>query len=143
MQKNSGYTLIEVMTVIGIIAIVCGIVVPNVLGWLPKYRLRSGAEEIQSALQLARLDAVKRNTETIVTFDTANHTYLTSISGQTIKSGIMPAGIIIDSVTSPLSQVKFDGRGLANTSNGSILVKNIQGETKTIKVNIVGIAVIQ
>ncbi len=142
MQKNSGYTLIEVMTVIGIIAIVCGIVVPNVLGWLPKYRLRSGAEEIQSALQLARLDAVKRNTETIVTFDTANHTYLTSISGQTIKSGNMPSGITIDDVTNPSSQVKFNGRGLASTST-SILVKNIQGETKTITVNIVGIAAIQ
>jgi type IV fimbrial biogenesis protein FimT len=143
MHKNSGYTIIEVMTVIGIIAILTSIVVPNVLGWLPKYRLRSGAEEIQSTLQLARLGAIKQNTNAIVTFDTTNHTYLASIDGQTIKSGIMPAGIIIDSITSPGSQIQFDSRGLANTSTGNILVKNNQGGTKTITVNIVGIAAIQ
>ena len=142
MHKNSGYTFIELMTVISIIAIVAGIVLPNVLGWLPKYRLNSGAEEIQSTLQLARLGAIKQNTSATVTFDTANHTYLASISGQTIKNGKMPTGIIIDSVTSPLSQVQFDSRGLANASTGSILVKNNQGGTKTITVNIVGISFI-
>ncbi len=143
MRQNEGFTLMEIMTVIAIIAIAASIAIPNVIGWFPKYRLRSGAEEIQSTLQLARLGAIKENTNAIVTFDTANHTYLASIDGQTIKSGIMPAGIIIDSITSPGSQIQFDSRGLANTSTGNILVKNNQGGTKTITVNIVGIAAIQ
>lgn len=143
MHKNSGYTIVEILTVIAIIAIVLSIVLPNVLGWLPKYRLSSGAEEIQSTLQLARLRAIKQNTSATVTFDTANHTFLAAINGQTIKQGKMPAGIIIDSVTSPASQVQFDSRGLANGSTGNILVKNNQGGTKTITVNIVGNASIQ
>ena len=143
MHKNSGFTLIEVLTVIAIIAIVLGIVIPNVLGWLPRYRLSSGAEEIQSTLQLARLGAVKQNMNATVTFSTTTHTFLASIDGRTIKKGKMPAGIIIDSVTSPSSQVQFDSRGLANGSNGIILVKNNQGGTKTITVNIVGIASVQ
>ena len=138
MRKNQGYTLIEVMTVIALIAIVSSIVIPNVIGWMPRYRLRSGAEEIQSTLQLARLGAIKQNTSATVTFDTANHTFQAMVSGQMIKSGKMPAGVIIDSITSPSSQIQFDSRGLANESTGLILVKNNQGGIKTIAVNIVG-----
>jgi hypothetical protein len=55
----------------------------------------------------------------------------------------MPSGIIIESVTSPSSQVEFDSRGLANGSTGNILVKNNLGRTKTITVNIVGMASVQ
>ena len=138
MRRNEGYTLIEIMTVLAIIGILAGIIIPNVIGWLPNYRLRSGAEEIQSTLQLARLGAIKQNTSSTVTFDTANHTFLATVSGQTIKRGEMPAGVLIDSITSPSSQIQFDSRGMANESTGLILVKNIQGGIKTIAVNIVG-----
>jgi len=143
MHKSSGFSFIEVMTVIAIIGIVAGIVLPNVVGWLPRYRLRSGAEEIQSTLQLARLSAIKQNTDATVTFDTTNHTFEASISGQTIKSGKMPSGVIIESVTCPSSEVEFDSRGLANGSTGNILVANNQGGTMTITVNIVGMASVQ
>ena len=143
MHKNSGYTIIEVLTVIAIISIVLGIVIPNVLGWLPRYRLRSGAEEIQSTLQLARLGAIKQNKDATVTFDTTNHTYLAEISenGLRIKNGKMPSGIIIAS-SSPSSEVEFNSRGLANEAT-TILVRNNQGGTKTITVNIVGVSSIQ
>jgi prepilin-type N-terminal cleavage/methylation domain-containing protein len=33
-RKNSGFTLIELMTVIGIIAIVSAIAIPNLIGWV-------------------------------------------------------------------------------------------------------------
>jgi len=143
MKKNSGFTIMELMTVIGIIAIMAGIIMPNVISWLPKYRLRSGAEEIQSTLQLARLGAIKQNRDATVAFDAANHTFLASIGGQTIKQGRLPSGIAIDSVTSPDAKVEFDSRGLANDSTGSIQVSNRHGTTKVISVNIVGNARIQ
>ena len=142
MHKNSGYTLVEVLTVIAIIAIVAGIVLPNVVAWLPKYRLSSGAEEIQSTLQLARLGAIKENTSATVTFNTVNHSFSALVDDRMIKSGKMPAGIVIDSVTTPASEVEFNSRGLV-TNGGDILVKNNQGATKTIRVNIVGNASIQ
>lgn len=138
MGKNNGYTLIEIITVIAIIAIIAGFIIPNVVGWVPRYRLRSGAEEIRSTLQLARLNAIKENKTAIVTFDTINNTFMATLSEQVIKSGKMPAGITIHSITSPSSEVQFDSRGLANESTGLILVKNNQGEIKTIGVNIVG-----
>ena len=143
MHKNSGFSFIELLTVIAIIGIVAGIVLPNVVGWLPRYRLNSGAEDIHSTLQLARLGAIKENAIATVTFDTANHSYLALIDGRTLRRGKMPAGIRIDSVTSPASQVRFDSRGLANDSTGDIQVKNTEGGSKTIRVYIVGTARIQ
>ena len=95
MHKNSGFSFIELLTVIAIIGIVAGIVLPNVVAWLPKHRLNSGAEDIQSTLQLARLGAIKENANATVTFDTANHSYLAVIDGRTIRNGKMPAGIRI------------------------------------------------
>lgn len=138
MRRNGGYTLIEIMTVIAVIGISASLVIPNVIGWLPKYRLRSGAEEIQSTLQLARLEAIKKNTTSTVNFDIVHHTFQAIIGGRTIKQGAMPAGIYIDSITFPSSKCRFDSRGLANTWNGDLVVKNDLGETKTISVNIVG-----
>ena len=143
MRQNRGYTLIEVMTVIAIIGISTSIVIPNVIGWLPKYRLRAGAEEIQSTLQLARLGAIKQNTNATVNFSAIHHTFVAAIAGKTIKRGNMPSGIMIDSITFPSSKVQFDSRGLANTWIGDIVVKNSQGTTKTISVNIVGKSKIQ
>ena len=86
MHKNSGFTLIEILTVIAIIAVVSSIVLPNVIAWLPRYRLNSGAEDIQSTLQLARLGAIKENADATVTFNTANHTFLASINGRKIRN---------------------------------------------------------
>ena len=143
MHKNSGFTLIEFLTVIAIIAVVATIVLPNVISWLPRYRLSSGAEEIQSTLQLAKLAAIKQNTNATVNFSAIHHTFVAAIAGKTIKRGYMPSGITIDSITFPSSKVQFDSRGLANTWIGDIVVKNNQGTTKTISVNIVGKSKIQ
>ena len=78
MRKNSGFTITELMVTIAVIAILASLAIPNFIAWLPNYRLRSGAEEIQSTLQFARLTAIKRNATATVTFDIANETYRAS-----------------------------------------------------------------
>ncbi len=140
MRKNSGYTLTELMVTIAVIAILASLAIPNFIAWLPNYRLRSGAEEIQSTLQLARVTAIKENATATVTFDTANETYRASVGGQTIREGRMPAGIDINTaVFGGGAFVQFDNQGIAiNNTDGNAVVRNNLGRTKTIAVSITG-----
>jgi type IV fimbrial biogenesis protein FimT len=137
MRKNSGYTITELIVTIAVIAILASLAIPNFIAWLPNYRLRSGAEEIQSTLQFARLTAIKRNATAKVTFDIANETYRASVGGQAIRGGRMPAGIDINSASFGGTSVQFDSRGIANNA-GTAVVRNNLGRAKTITVYITG-----
>ena len=115
MRNNSGMTIIELMVVIGILAILAGIAIPGFIGWLPNYRLRSAADDVQSTLQNAKLRAVRENAIVRVNFDINNESYLAFIDNGaggnadngtqeadevTIKNGQMPAGIDLQNLHS-------------------------------------------
>lgn len=57
----SGFTLIEAMIVIAIMAIVMALGMPSYKVWIQNTRIRNAAEAIQNGLKLARAEAVKRN----------------------------------------------------------------------------------
>lgn len=60
--KCTGVTLIELLIGIAIISIVLALGMPSVATWIQNTQLRSATESIQSGLQLARAEAVRRNT---------------------------------------------------------------------------------
>ena len=68
LQKSSGFTLIELMIAIGIISILASIAVPAVINWLPNYKLKAAARDLYSNMQKAKLEAVKRNTDAVISF---------------------------------------------------------------------------
>ena len=136
MHKNSGFTITELMVTIAVVAILASLAIPNFIDWLPNYRLRSGAEEIQSTLQFARITAIKRNATATVAFDIANETYRASVGGEAIRGGRMPAGIDINSAFGGTS-VQFDSRGIASAA-GTAVVRNNLGRSRTIRVYITG-----
>lgn len=57
-----GFSLIELMIGIAIMAILAGLAMPSFQTWLQNSQIRNAAESIQNGLQRARAEAVGRNT---------------------------------------------------------------------------------
>ncbi len=80
-KRDGGFTIIELMVGLVIIAILTAVAVPTVVHWLPGYRLRSAARDLCSNMQLARLTAVRTNAPCAVVFNAGTNTYDVVSSG--------------------------------------------------------------
>ena len=74
MRKDCGFTLIELIIVIAIIAVFAGIAVPNFLSYMPKSRLNGAARQVMGDLMAARMKAVKLN-HRVKVFFYSDHQY--------------------------------------------------------------------
>jgi len=61
-MNNKGFTLMEAMIVAVIIAIAAALAVPNMGGWMQRRAVNNEARRLASTLQLAKSEAVTRNT---------------------------------------------------------------------------------
>ncbi len=138
--SDHGFTVIELMVVLAVAVIVMGVALPNMMSWLPTYRLSAGARQLAGDLQLARMKAISQNTKYRLKFATANSYEFEKESGGTFstESGpfSLPDGITITGTT-PFTTSEFQARGTVN-AGGVITLKNINNLEKTVQVNIVG-----
>lgn len=58
---HRGLSLIELITVVALIAVLAALGMPSYSNWVQNTRIRTTAEAIQNGLQIARAEAVKRN----------------------------------------------------------------------------------
>jgi type IV fimbrial biogenesis protein FimT len=75
MQNKTGFTLMELMVTMAIIALIAAIAVPNFIGWLPRHRLSTSTRDVYNAVQTAKLRAVRENAPTVMTFNAGNGSY--------------------------------------------------------------------
>lgn len=68
-KPQGGFTLVETMVVVAVIAIMLALAVPMARDWLMNSRIRSTAESLAAGLQLARMEAVRRNAIVEFTLD--------------------------------------------------------------------------
>ncbi len=73
-QKKTGFTLIEMMIVIAIIAILAGIAAPNFQTYMAQRRLNGAARQVMTDLMAARMKAVSL-TQKVKVFFGSNHAY--------------------------------------------------------------------
>jgi type IV fimbrial biogenesis protein FimT len=154
MSKETGYTLIELMVTIAIVAILASIAIPNFFSYLPKHRLKNAALEIQSTIQKARMEAIKGNTAVVLTFDPGSDSYLVFLDNgaganagngvqdageRTLRSGQMDASIDMTATTFGGNTFNFNARGTAVTT-GKITLKNNQNQIKEVSVTLGGIS---
>ncbi len=67
--RLSGFTLIEVIMTMVVLAVLAAVAIPGFSVWLPKYRLKAAARDMVSNFQLAKMGAIKNNRVWAVVFD--------------------------------------------------------------------------
>jgi type IV fimbrial biogenesis protein FimT len=60
-RRSQGFTLVEAMVTLSIVAIVMAVGAPSLFTFIQNQQIRSSAEELQAGLTLARNEALRRN----------------------------------------------------------------------------------
>ena len=68
-RVKSGFPIIELLTVMSMMAVLAAIAIPALSLWIPNYHLKSAARDLYSNFQLAKITAVKQNEVCAVVFD--------------------------------------------------------------------------
>ncbi len=144
-NKQSGFTLIELIVIIAIVAIFAAIAVPNFLSYMPKHRLNGAARQIMGDLMAARMKAVSQNCDVAVTFASGNPEY--EIWTDSDNDDIEDSGEVItkniqsnyhDVTIDTDRNIKFSPRGTAS-SYGIIALSLLNSAgSKNVKVHITG-----
>ena len=125
----------EVMVTIAIIGILCGIATPNFVKWLPRHRVGSAARDVMSALEFARLNAIKANGDVTLTFDfTGDRLTVVDSGGTTLRALGMPADVDLEDFGLG-GLVTFSGHGFS-TATGQVTVENTKDSTLLRSINL-------
>ncbi len=144
LKKLKGFTLIELMVVITVIAILLGITVPSVTRWLPAQRLSSGLSQLIGEFRLARQKAIAEGNDFVVTTNAGTWTYSILDNddsdrpperdpGEKLTELRLPAGVSFLATDIQIFAFKSDGRAIfpqpgAPPASGYIVIYNRKGQ---------------
>lgn len=156
-RKDGGFTLIEMMVTIGVLAILIGLVALNAPSFLAPFRLSSAARQVATDLQLVRMKAIAQNRKFRATFTAGGTTYqverrddantgwdLHALYGHGAVASAaqlisLPQGVQIASANSGGDTI-FEPRGTVNPGENITIVLShtALSATKSVKVNTAG-----
>lgn len=144
-RPPEGFSLIEIMVVVAIVALAATIAVPNLIAWRTNLRLGSAVGELRTDLLSAKTLAAKENTTVTVQFYPATGSYSikhTNLNGNpvVVKATLLPPGVSIDPTdpeyTMGGSKTSFSSRGGADS--GTMVFANSEGKKRKISVSSLG-----
>ena len=144
MRRCAGFTLLEAMVVIFLIAIVSTIVAPNLIAWGNKARLQTAANNLKADLELAKIKAAQINGPVAIRYsardyeifyDSDGSKYVRDAGDELIRARKLPPGVKIN-LDESAKKMDFKGRGTATA--GTIHLVNLKGLKKQVVVSAVG-----
>jgi type IV fimbrial biogenesis protein FimT len=137
MADRAGFTFIELIVTLSIFSILVAIAMPTFTRWLPGYNLKSAARDVFSNMQLAKLEAIKRNGSCTFTIDSPNQYTITYTGGNKVVK-LSDYSNSISFKNTSTSPITFTSRGLANPSGSVFLTNTENTATYTITITSVG-----
>lgn len=151
MRKTAeqGFSLIEMMVTVAILAVMVAVAIPSVLAWMPAANLKDAAFDVKSAMIRARSAAVNEGLEFRLLLDTTAHTYrmdrgnlsANSTAWTTVMGPYeLPTGIEFQSVSAEMETagsdrfVRFETSGGVNTNVDSLNVVMVNSKSDTYQV---------
>lgn len=145
-RTSQGFTLLELMIVVTLIALMMMLAAPSITVWLQNLKVRNVGESIVSGLQLARMEAIRRNTR--VTFSMVSTTdancamSATSPSWVVARGGVLPpaitgkcAGTLVDAggdiIQKNSASIASQGMTITSTGGGNCLTYDGLGQIPT------------
>lgn len=131
-MRQRGFTLIEMMVTVAVLALILMTAMPSVAAWLGNTRIRNVADSVQNGLQIARAEAVRRNQS--VSFwlvaggdptVLANDCTLSGTSGSWVVSMNSPVGHCADAPSITSSPMLVTGRPVGD-AGGGVSVEAVQ-----------------
>lgn len=115
--RARGFTLLELVVTVAVLAIALGIAVPSFQGITNRNRLTSVANELVAAVQLARMEALRRNERVVVCPTT---------DGSACGGGNWMRIVVREAAAGGevVREFRFNGQGLAIVGSGNVTTNN-------------------
>jgi type IV fimbrial biogenesis protein FimT len=150
MNNKSGFTLMELMVVIALLAIISAIGAPSFINWRNEAKLRDAVSLLRGDIEMAKLRAVRENDFVAVVFNANGYTvfvddgagggvrgnWASDGTEQGLRNRQLPAGVTIDVADASMfanDRTRFNGRG--RIGNQGVVTFNAAGRQRTLDMN--------
>ena len=139
--RSRGFTLIELMVVISIMAVLLGIGVPSFKSFVAGQRVKTAAGDFSLALVFARSEAIKRNADVTVTAASSGATgwrdgWTVAAGGVDLSTQSAYSGLVF---SGPLSAITYKNTGRLNNVVTTMAISGQDGSTRCIAIDLSGL----
>jgi type IV fimbrial biogenesis protein FimT len=148
-QTSAGFTLLELLLVIAVLAILMGMCVPRLRAAREGYSIQAAGFTVEAKLNEARTNALKRNRQTWLLLDGTAQTLrvqTTDAGGAIVTLGELETlnGVRFEGLAGPTDTVVFDALGRPTVAPRTIQLRSsMSSRTRTVTVASTGRITVQ